>query len=779
MASRATCGWCGDRPQPLECAVVKSGESTSVPIDAHMCGNCGVQHEPRKVLFPARDSVCHGCQKIGHLKRVCNSKKRCGGEHPEIGAGALAPFFGINNQYREGAPPCHGGQAAPYSSTARAKHAQSNSHKLAMSKWIALKRNKRQEMSVLVQLGNAHRDMVQKNRTYLRVIVESILFTAQQNIPQRGHSEDRSITGEDSEVNRGNLIELLHLRCRDIPWLAKRLTSQLATHQQWFSPNIQNEILNIASDLVLKDISKAVGKTGKFSLIVDETTDVSNKEEVSVCLRYILNGQPAETFTGFHEVESIKGKALFQLVLDVLHKMELRIEDVVDQYYDGASNINGKEKGAATRVQEVAPKAIYVHCYGHLLNLALQDTLQENTVIRNALGVVQSIQNFFNTPKRENVLRSVHMPDIDPTPYSPYIKLKSLSETRWSCRWEAVKAVEQQPERILLALIELSLEKVAKTSADAKGLVKAMLEFQFILGLHTLKVIFSNTNALARYLQGHDVDVMTAKITCDATLETLKKCREEDMFSLIWEKARKTATNKIEIAPDIEEVETKKRQKKPSKRLQALSGETSEELISFTDHQRARIAYYDALDRVLTEMRDRFACRDTHILTCLAKMILGNAVEDDFKAMSEFYNVDQDIPMAETAIFHNLEGVDLNTANTVIRYLYSNALCETLPHLSEMAKNLATLPATSCSAERSFSCLRRLKTYLRSTMDQDRVSACQLKHWELEVKRQLDQDVKKGITEELLTGEATELCARMVIVPRSQVSPPALWTSML
>ncbi|XP_066964231.1 zinc finger MYM-type protein 1-like [Macrobrachium rosenbergii] len=310
-----------------------------------------------------------------------------------------------------------------------------------MSKWIALKRNKRQETSVLVQLDNAHRDMVQKNGAYLRVIVESILFTAQQNIPQRGHSEDRSNIGQDSE---------------DIPWLAERLTSQLATHQQWLSPNIQNEILNIASDLVLKDISKAVGKTGKFSLIVDETTDVSNKEQVSVCLHYIHNGQPAETFVGFHEVKSAKGKALFQLVLDVLHKMELRIEDVVGQCYDGASNISGKEKGVATRVQEVAPKAIYVHCYEHLLNLALQDTLQENTVIRNALAVVQSIQNFFNTPKRENVLRSVHMPDIDPTPYSPYIKLKSLSETRWSCRWEAVKAVEQQPERILLVLIELS-----------------------------------------------------------------------------------------------------------------------------------------------------------------------------------------------------------------------------------------------------------------------------------------------------------------------------------
>lgn len=170
-------------------------------------------------------------------------------------------------------------------------------------------------------------------------------------------------------------------------------------------------------------------------------------------------------------------------------------------------------------------------------------------------------------------------------------------------------------------------------------------------------------------------------------------------------------------------METTKRQKKPSKRLQALSGETPEEPIFFTDHQRARIVYYDALDRVLTEMRERFASRDTHILTSLADVVLGKAAEDSFKAVSEFYNVDQDILMAETAVFHNLEGVELKTANKVLNYLQSNSLCETLPHFSEVAKTLATIPATSCSAERSFSCLRRLKTYLRSTMGQDRLSA--------------------------------------------------------
>ncbi|MPC32209.1 hypothetical protein E2C01_025516 [Portunus trituberculatus] len=81
------------------------------------------------------------------------------------------------------------------------------------------------------------------------------------------------------------------------------------------------------------------------------------------------------------------------------------------------------------------------------------------------------------------------------------------------------------------------MDKNAKTSVDATGLVKAMLEFQFVLGLHTLKIIFSNTNSLASYLRGHEVDVMATKATCGATIKILFKCREEEMFSLILEKA--------------------------------------------------------------------------------------------------------------------------------------------------------------------------------------------------------------------------------------------------
>ena len=53
-----------------------------------------------------------------------------------------------------------------------------------------------------------------------------------------------------------------------------------------------------------------------------------------------------------------------------------------------------------------------------------------------------------------------------------------------------------------------------------------------------------------------------------------------------------------------------------------------------------------------------------------------------------------------------------------------------LPEFATVVHILAMIPATSCSAERSFSALRILKNYLRSTMGQQRVSNIALIHIE-------------------------------------------------
>ena len=616
------------------------------------------------------------------------------------------------------------------------KHSRSANHKQAMLKWINAKTNAKRKSSVLNQLNVAHKQQVLHNRKYLRIIIESLAYTAQQNIAQRGHDENRQNVAELSDTNRGNFLELLHLRCKDIPWLKDKLMSQLKEHAQWTSPVIQNEIIQIISDCVLKQIVHDVLTSDNFAIIMDETSDVSRTEQVSLCLRYVTNGKTKETFVGFYSTPSTDGETLHKLTTRIIKELGLKLEDIVGECFDGASNMCGVHVGLATRMKECSPKRIYVHCHGHRLNLVLQDTMKNIEPLRNALGTIQSMYNFLEaSPKRHALFSGVVVDDdhIERT-------LKSLSITRWSCRWEAVKAVTEQISKIVKVLLILSDDKNIKTYTDSTALLNAICSFDFVFGLLLLKVILLNINSLNKYLQGKKIDVINAKRNADLTMKTLGGCRNNNDFELLWSSVEIFCDKiKEEIAGTrftFKEA-TPPRTKIPSKRLQSLIGESTADSnptpsIGHTAKEHYRInTYFPSLDKIVSEMKERFDGKDQDILCALGDIVLNNLPKaDSLELVSHFYGVDKDLLEMEKATYtHSIANNStprLDSAVDIVENMTQDGLNELLPVFNEVASILATIPATSCSAERSFSGLRRMKTYLRSTMEQERLSSIAL-----------------------------------------------------
>lgn len=86
--------------------------------------------------------------------------------------------------------------------------------------------------------------------------------------------------------------------------------------------------------------------------------------------------------------------------------------------------------------------------------------------------------------------------------------------------------------------------------------------------------------------------------------------------------------------------------------------------------------------------------------------------------------MDQDILIAETAFFFTIWKAWSRKLQIRWRTISSQIFCVKLWHTSVVAKTMAAIPATFCSAEVILILiLRRLKTYLRPTMGQDRLSA--------------------------------------------------------
>ena len=115
--------------------------------------------------------------------------------------------------------------------------------------------------------------------------------------------------------------------------------------------DIQNELLEIMAHFVLHGKIEEIRENGFFSIMVDEYTDVSNKEQLSFCLRSVNeNLEVQEDFLGFYQLTNIKSETIVNAIKDILLRFNLQLENCRGQTYDGASNMLGMKSGVATRI---------------------------------------------------------------------------------------------------------------------------------------------------------------------------------------------------------------------------------------------------------------------------------------------------------------------------------------------------------------------------------------------------------------------------------------------
>ena len=90
--------------------------------------------------------------------------------------------------------------------------------------------------------------------------------------------------------------------------------------------------------------------------------------------------------------------------------------------------------------------------------------------------------------------------------------------------------------------------------------------------------------------------------------------------------------------------------------------------------------------------------------------------------VAKFYKLDGKILETEEkmyASFRRARGLGYMSVPEMLETMHENDLFDRLPSFSNVVRILGVIPAALCSAERSFSMLHRLKTYLRSTMSKN------------------------------------------------------------
>ncbi|CAH1100774.1 unnamed protein product [Psylliodes chrysocephalus] len=117
---------------------------------------------------------------------------------------------------------------------------------------------------------------IDSNRNKLHYIVKTILFLAVQDIPLRGKTGQRAV-----------LNNVLNFRAEAGDEVLRYNLITAAKNAKYISHRIQNEIINISCEILREKIVWRVNKAKYFSVLADETANISGLKSLSIGFRFV------------------------------------------------------------------------------------------------------------------------------------------------------------------------------------------------------------------------------------------------------------------------------------------------------------------------------------------------------------------------------------------------------------------------------------------------------------------------------------------------------------
>ena len=576
------------------------------------------------------------------------------------------------------------------------KHERSNSHMGAFKTWKMYGAGVRVD-SLISQARRdeiqRHNEEVRQNREILKTITEAVLYLSRQELAFRGHDES-----EDS-LSRGNYRELLESFAKFDSVFERRLHGRLAESERGgvgggrftgVSPEIQNDLINCLDSIIEDEIFKEINDCTFMSVQVDETSDVSTKEQVSMIARLDKGSEIVERQLGFVDVSSNRNAAaITQVIKDKLSQHSGIKDKLIMQTYDGAAVMSGHINGVQVQVRQEYPFAHFVHCAAHRLNLVLCQSASSISPIKIFFVNVGAFSTFTsNAPKRKAFLTS-HK-----------IEFPNPGDTRWYYRARVINVLHKNYENLLEIFEGVVDQPVGwddETLDKLSGLLHYLNSFLFCFSVCVFYKILGQSSILYSVLQGRQTDFNYGMTKIERFKTFVSSLRSDEAFDEFYQEAVD------KVGPPVSRADTKHNYKQ---------------------------LYFEILDSIVGMLNERFKDMERFGFLDLVNPKVfatwgGVVPPEKINLLKQTYGPLFDVPMLENQLSFIYRDKDFHkeTSDELLKYIFKFNLQSSIPEAVKLLKMNGVLSIASASVERSFSCLKRVKGYLRNTMGQGRLSS--------------------------------------------------------
>ena len=170
---------------------------------------------------------------------------------------------------------------------------------------------------------------------WLETVFTVVKYLGINGLPFRGHIENTDFLSEEfgGGLYLNTYSDLVFQLNPDLHEIAKRLPP----NAKYTSPDVQNEVAEIISDMVKETVATRLRNGKLFTIMMDGSTNKNGEEVIGLVVRYIHNSVICENVLNIGTVQDRSAKGLLDFIVATFEKYKVDKDGAVSQAYDGAS----------------------------------------------------------------------------------------------------------------------------------------------------------------------------------------------------------------------------------------------------------------------------------------------------------------------------------------------------------------------------------------------------------------------------------------------------------